>query len=80
MNTNIEFSKLKVTFNNKIFKLLDTLSIKEKGWIIHTILEWRKNEPIGIEVTSIKQTQPLLYGVWTEIKKILEEQIESNEN
>lgn len=67
-----------IILTNKIFKLLDVLSFKEKGFIIQAILEWRKNQPNIIDSTTINEGNPLLYGVWTEIKKDLEEQVNAN--
>jgi hypothetical protein len=71
-------SRKNVTFNDRIFKLLDVLSFKEKGFIIQAILEWRKDEPNIIDSTTINEGEPLLYGVWTEIKKDLEKQCDAN--
>jgi hypothetical protein len=70
--------KFDIILTNKIFKLLDVLSFKEKGFIIQAILEWRKDEPNIIDSTTINEGNPLLYGVWTEIKKDLEEQVNEN--
>jgi hypothetical protein len=71
-------NKNDIILTNKIFKLLDVLSFKEKGFIIQAILEWRKDEPNIIDSTTINEGNPLLYGVWTEIKKDLEEQVNEN--
>jgi hypothetical protein len=71
-------SRKNVTFNDRIFKLLDLLSINEKGVIMMSILEWRNDELTMFDLTSVKENKPLVYGVWTEIKTILEKQCDEN--